>query len=151
MQDKTIGIIMVLKTTYGTMKDYKEEVLKFLCDYSKTDYDYMSKLDDKVKYNYTIHHFIQAFVDYIGSADDPKTEVSKFFGFKYNADQSVDDIEAIIKVFIQSLVIHKSDSNDEVEYVNGFRDFKYKDLELSLDTRCFENNHRVNNIKVDEV
>ena len=24
MQDKTIGIIMVLKTTYGTMKDYKE-------------------------------------------------------------------------------------------------------------------------------
>ena len=122
------------------MKDYKEEVLKFLCDYSKTDYDYMSKLDDKVKYNYTIHHFIQAFVDYIGSADDPKTEVSKFLGFKYNADQSVDDIEAIIKVFIQSLVIHKSDSNGKVKYVNGFRDFEYKNIKLTLIPNSSNNN-----------
>lgn len=144
MTDKTIGIILTLKTTYGTTNDYKKELLKFLCNYSLLDYDlYTIELNDDERYSFLINNLIQAFTDFIEVADNPRNILDQFFSYKYNSMNNNNDMDAIISVFLNVQVIavyNPKDIKNGSKYVNGFRDFKYKDLELSLDTKCFDNN-----------
>jgi len=139
MQDKTIGIILTLKNAYSKGckddKEYKEELFKFLCDYTKIDYEWIKGNLPADWKDTTIHKsLIDAFCDYIGTADDPKKELTKFFSNRYGPK---DESYSIMMVFILSDVIsifNLSDKEHGSKFVNGFRYFKYKDLELTLNS-----------------
>ena len=142
MQDRTIGIILTLKNIYSKGykddKDYKEELFKFLCDYSMTDYEWMKgNLPADWKDSMIHKNLIDAFCDYIGTADNPKEELIKFFSYRYGSEQPKDESYSIIMIFVLSDVIRTfnlSDKEHGSKFVNGFRYFKYKDLELTLNS-----------------
>ena len=135
LQDKTIGIILTLKNSYSNDNDYKEELLKFLCDFTITDYNYISKLDEKIKYNIILENLTKAFANYIGNANDSEYELIKFFSYKYDTKDTIDDVEAIRRIFVESRVYDFTDLEKGVLFINGFRNFEFKNLKLDLNSK----------------
>lgn len=127
MEDLTIGIILAIKQGYNGEELAKERVKRFLSDYTLTPYEYY---DDK-----SLEHILRiCFADYVGHAKSPRWVVSEYFRYRYEGiGGEIPDIDAILITF--GLAQVRTNLDGVWMYVNGFHDFEFKDLKLTVSGR----------------
>ena len=124
LDDLTIGIILTCKHGYKN-NEYKDAIKEFLSDYTLTPIKYYT--ESALRFI-----LIHCFEDYIENVKSPRWIINEFFGFKYGIDP-MDDTDAIIGCFRGAQVREYSDPVlKKLTYVNGFHDFEFKELKLTL-------------------
>lgn len=121
MEDLTIGVILAIKQEYGGETSAKERVKHFLSDYTLTPYEYY---DDTS----LVRILRICFADYVDHAKSPRWAVIQYFKHRYEGVNG--DIAAILTVLGLSQVRENLDGI--WMYVNGFHDFEFKDLKLTV-------------------
>lgn len=124
MEQLTIGVILAIKQEYCGETSAKERVKRFLSDYTLTPYEYY---DDR-----GLERILRiCFADYVGHAKSPRWAVTQYFKHRYEGvNGDIGDIAAILTVLGLSQVRENLDG--VWMYVNGFHDFKFKDLKLTV-------------------
>ena len=121
LEDLTIGVILAVKHGYKNEFN-KEAIKKFLSDYTLTPIQYY--LDKDIT-----RIVITCFKDYIGNHKSPRWVMEEFFM------NNMDDTDSIISCFKTAQVRDCYDIlNKNYEYVNGFHDFEFNELKLTIDS-----------------
>lgn len=120
MNDMTLGCIIAIK------EDRKDGLKKFLAEYC------YGKEEDYT--DYVLERILrQCLEDYIGTADSPSYLLTTYFSYKYDTlVEERNDIDTIISVFLMQRVRNRNDDRS-LYYVNGFRNFEFKDWKLKLE------------------
>jgi len=126
LEDLTIGVILAVKHGYKNEFN-KEAIKKFLSDYTLTPIQYY--LDKDIT-----RIVITCFKDYIGNHKAPRWVMEEFFMNKYGI-HNMDDTDSIISCFKTAQVRDCYDTlNKNYEYVNGFHDFEFNELKLTINS-----------------
>ena len=124
MEDLTIGVILAIKQGYKGEESEKERVKRFLSDYTLTPYEYY---DDR-----GLERLLRVcFADYVDHAKSPRWVVREYFKHRYEGvNGEISDIAAILITL--GLVQVRTNLDGIWMYVNGFHDFEFKELKLTV-------------------
>ena len=129
MTDLTIGIILSVKSKYRYKEMYnlKDSAKLFLVDYLKNR-SFQTYTDELM-----ISMLVPAFIEYASENSDPKDILDQYYSYKsynYYSASIQEEIFCILKTFMSAKI--KDRVNGKLVYVNGFHDFSFNELNLSL-------------------
>ena len=126
LEDLTIGVILTIKHGYKG-EHYKDALKKFLADWTLTPIEFF--LDNDIQ-----RILVTCFEDYIGNHKSPRWVITEFFMNK-NGIRNMNDMDSIITCFKGAQIRECIDeATDALRYVNGFHDFKFNELNLTINS-----------------
>lgn len=122
LSDFDIGVILIIKKHHGNLNKIRDDIAVLGHDFYLLDEDYfdMKVVSDKI---------ITAFIDFVCCSKHVFNNLRLFFRWK---DLDKTDVEACANVLLLCSIREFNAFENRYEYANGFHDFEFEKLDLSL-------------------